>query len=55
MGAPTVDTSPDEVYYPWFHHGEDLAVVVGPGGYFRFEAEDSYIEADNVVYVTDWV
>ena len=56
MSTRGIDVDRGDVYYPKFHEGEDLLVLVGDGGYFRFEASDqSYIDADNVVYVDDWV
>lgn len=56
MSSPSTDTAFDACYYPRFDHGEDLAVIVGLEGFFRFQAEDlSYVDADNVVYLDDWV
>lgn len=55
MSPSRIDTAFDDCYYPRYHHGEDLAVIVGLGGFFRFQAADlSYLDADNVVYLDDW-
>lgn len=56
MASSGLDVDSDSVYYPRFHHGEDLYVIVRRGGSFRFQLDAlAYIDADNVVYLDDWV
>jgi hypothetical protein len=56
MSTRGIDVERGDVHYPKFPDGEDLLVLVGDDGHLRFEASDrAYIDADNVVYVDDWV
>ncbi|WP_255197124.1 hypothetical protein [Halorarius litoreus] len=56
MASSRIGIEPDDVYYPRFHHGDDLYVFVRRDGTFRFQSEFfAYVDADNVVYLDDWV
>jgi hypothetical protein len=56
MASRGIDIERGDVHYPKYRGGEDLRVLVREDGFFRFQSSScAYIDADNVVYVEDWV